>query len=277
MSTARRTAGLSWLSFHIFLPGAFETFLLNCFLPMLEEELSSGRVKRFFFIRYSEKGHHIRLRFLPQPGTEAVMIEQRLSKLLQKFAAETGTALEPSILERHQYDRSNLYFGETIQSVYAELLNEQTSYLCLRLLRAQLTSRFHLMLVVSSAMGFLLRHCEGNWQSYKLALDDSRAFAARGVKKLGHDVALLPDSREGALYRALTQSMPKITASLDGDATINRIVRLLRRTRKGIVNGRHVAAHALHLFCNKMGLSFIDEFEIFDMLYNIAVDEDRET
>lgn len=273
MNTALQSCGSRWLSFHVFLPSGFNSFLLDYFLPVLEEWLDSGVIKRFFFIRYSENGHHLRLRFQPKFGTESAMLEERLAGLVRKFAAEAGGDLELCSLQRHQYDRAELYFGETIQSVYAELLNQQTSYLCLRLLRARSSSDLRLMMIVTATLAFILRRCENDLQDYIIALDDSRAFAIRGLQKLGYDTTLLSGREQTAFHQVIVQAIPQVAVNINEDPMIHRIIRLLRRTRKGVPSGRNVAAHALHLFCNKMGLSFLEEFELFDTLHNVVINQ----
>src|SRR5215218_10501986 len=111
----------TWLSFHVFLPGPFDSFLVDHLAPALQDDLKSGTIKRFFFIRYSEGGNHIRLRLMS--GAQSGNLEQWLNRLVENFAAATSSGLESCRVEQHRYDRSDLYFGETVFSVYAELLN----------------------------------------------------------------------------------------------------------------------------------------------------------
>ena len=82
-------------------------------------------------------------------------LEQRLNRLVENLAVATSIDLNSCRVEQHPYDRSELYFGETALSVYAELPNEQTSYLGLRLL-AQYQERQRLVVVLALILNFLL-------------------------------------------------------------------------------------------------------------------------
>lgn len=51
-----------WLSAHLYHEGDMHTFLLQAVQPFLENELGKVGIDSYFFIRYWEKGSHIRLR-----------------------------------------------------------------------------------------------------------------------------------------------------------------------------------------------------------------------
>ncbi|HEU4453022.1 MAG TPA: lantibiotic dehydratase C-terminal domain-containing protein, partial [Longimicrobium sp.] len=127
----------AWASFHLHLPGRFEPFLGGPLLERVEEERARGRVRRFFFLRYGEGGLHLRLRFLPAPGVEPAALAERVEEWARAHVEAEGAAYREVRVEAHPYDRAELYFGETWDSVHAELLNEATSWLAMRLLRAQ--------------------------------------------------------------------------------------------------------------------------------------------
>lgn len=52
-----------WLAAYIYYNEPWEEFLTKAIKPFVESTIASGQTDRFFFIRYWEKGPHIRLRF----------------------------------------------------------------------------------------------------------------------------------------------------------------------------------------------------------------------
>jgi thiopeptide-type bacteriocin biosynthesis protein len=66
----------SWHSLHIHRYGRQDEFLVDGLAPVLTELQASGMVSRFFFLRYWQGGHHIRVRLrLPEYASEQVLGE----------------------------------------------------------------------------------------------------------------------------------------------------------------------------------------------------------
>lgn len=267
MSHPSRPRAATWLSFHIFLPGAFELFLVDHLAPALQNDLEAGIIRRFFFIRYSEGGNHIRLRLMAR--SHRGDFEPWLNTLVGNFAVATSSDLNSCRVEQHAYDAAELYFGETALTVYAELLNEQTSYLGLRML-AQYQGRQRLVVILASILNFLLVSSTDSLQDFRATLEHSRCFAANTAADLGFPVQ--PDEKlEASLQKVLLHLLPQ-SSTLIEDPAIQRILRLLRRTRKCNPSGEFVATHALHLLCNKLGVLVVEEYNLFSTLYRFAAD-----
>src|SRR5262249_14377812 len=126
-------SSVKWLSFHVYLSGSMDLFLTRYFAPRLERACAARNIRRFFFIRYLDRGLHLRLRFMLGKIAGPFLIEKWLDEALREFSDSQATAVSYNI-EQHEYHREKHYFGETIRSVYAELLNEQTSWLALGVL-----------------------------------------------------------------------------------------------------------------------------------------------
>src|SRR5262249_17964742 len=159
--------------------------LLDWLLPALETEWAAQRVKRFFFIRYSEGGLHLRLRFLPKKGMDPAFLDEWLSQLVTGFARRQGIAPERCCIERHLYDRNVLYFGETTDSVYAELLNEQTSYLALKLLSPATEPHGQLILKTACILWILCTKIARDEQSFSRLIEDYCSFTAEALQRTG--------------------------------------------------------------------------------------------
>jgi thiopeptide-type bacteriocin biosynthesis protein len=257
--------GGKWLSFHLYLPGPPDLFLTEHLHPSLVGELASQQICRFFFIRYSEGGLHLRLRFLPGRSGDPVVIEQWFNNTVRDFA---GSLPAPALcrLERRAYNREEHYFGETVYSVYAELLNEQTSWLALRLLSGYWNRPPQLLLLLAACLRFFLLRTTANPGDYIAVVELSRSFAADLVVKMGLS-ADMPTEKEQAAFDALVpQVLCGSISFLSHDHAVTAIIRLMRRACKIGQQGQFVATHALHLFCNKLGFSVQEEYRIFALL-----------
>lgn len=52
-----------WLSAHLYYNEPWETFLVNAVVPFADTVIKTGAAQQFFFIRYWDRGPHVRLRF----------------------------------------------------------------------------------------------------------------------------------------------------------------------------------------------------------------------
>lgn len=256
-----------WLGFHLFAPEPFEPLLVGCLAPLMEAERREGRVRRFFFLRYGEGGMHLRLRVLPDRRMAGGGVDELLR-------ARIGAWLPAGTwrLEAHRYDREALYFGETLDSVYSELLNGATSSLAFRLLAAG-GARAGRWLALAALLKALLRESTDSDSSCRAALSVSLDFARDAAAVLGRPVAdgLAPSS--AAASAALRRALERM-AGLGGDPAVRRTARLLLRCRRSAPRGAFVATHGLHLLCNKLGFTLHEEHDLFTALARLADDAD---
>jgi thiopeptide-type bacteriocin biosynthesis protein len=267
MTLSSTSAGQLWLSFHVFIPDPLEPFLLDCLLPALETEWAVQRVKRFFFIRYSEGGLHLRLRFLPKKGTDAASLDEWLSHLVTEFICRQGITPERCSVQRYLYDRNALYFGETTGSVYAELLNEQTSYLALKLLYSPPEPHGQLILRTACILWILCLRIAKDEHSFSLLIEEYCSFAGEALQRTGaigspERSAETMDKLLQTFFHALRLIMRKMPETM----VLKRTVLLFRRLSQARSTDSSVAPHALHLFANKMGVSLWDEYHVIACL-----------
>jgi len=261
-----------WQSLHLFMNPPFEPFLIDQLRPFLQAEIDSGKLRRFFFIRYSEGGNHLRLRFLPRaPADESLGEWHRgLATRAERHLRHLGALGEDYRLETARYDRNEHYFGDTLDSVYAELLNEATSWLALDLLGSlgpeRRTARW---LVLVATLDLLLRRATLDAAERLAELGSSREFARRAAQSVGFPLKD-PEAAGQRWADTVASACPRITAEADLEPRVERIVPPLRRVRQRGPRGRFVATHALHLLCNKLGFTLAEEHEAFATLERLA-------
>jgi len=72
----------SWLAAHLYYNEPWEGFLTKCVEPYIASVLSAGVVEQYFFIRYWDRGPHIRLRF---KGESSIIEQLFRPNLLEHF------------------------------------------------------------------------------------------------------------------------------------------------------------------------------------------------
>ena len=76
-----KTGNDFWLSAYLYYHEPWETFITKAVSPFIDKMLEKHLVKRFFFIRYWEKGPHIRLRFQGNKQTIEEKIKPNLKTI----------------------------------------------------------------------------------------------------------------------------------------------------------------------------------------------------
>lgn len=201
---------------------------------------------RWFYLWYSDGGLHLRVRLQPRRGVDASALETGL----RQFAADAGATF---VASRQTYDRTALAFGETRESVLAELLHTATSDLALQLLAhpVERKSTEAVWLLASAAAGALVQRAID--AEHAAAFCDAwERFAVRTARG---DVVESSVERAMARERALAKMLPRVAQALDANPAARKSVRLLRRLCGRGDRGQFVAMHGLHFFCNEMGLS----------------------
>lgn len=252
-----------WLSYYTSIDHNVGVFLSAYLAPLVQEETSARRLKRFFFIRYTEETLQLRMRFLPNRPEWATQIDSRILGVIEEFNSRFAVQRR-ALVKQVPYDRS-LYFGETMRSVYSELLNEHTSHLALRLLQLYSQQRAKLFVVLTSVLHHVLSRILTPGKTLSTLAGESLEFARKAIA----DLEFLPIAVDSARASALSGSLLSISGTahrtLQGDHHICTLVRLLQRVQK-LHGGDFVRIHSLHLIANKLGFSLADECTIFTLL-----------
>jgi thiopeptide-type bacteriocin biosynthesis protein len=241
-----------WLGVRIEIERSGEWLLRDVVASWLDRKRREGLVRRWFFLWYGDEDLHVRLRIQARRSADADLLVAQLEKLSKSSEAQFRLGDQP-------YDRATLAFGHTRESVLAELLHAATSDLAVRLLRrngTKCTSAERWTLTAATAIVLLRR---------AVPPPDLDGAVAAWVAFAAH-AAHVRDSRvTNASHKRLTvlaSAVPIVEVRLDNDRAARRAVALLRRVRKRGERGRFVATHALHLFCNEMGLTLPEEYDM---------------
>lgn len=243
-----------WIGVRIDLDPPFEPLLTGSLASWLQTEIESGALKRWFFLRHSDDGLHLRLR-LQSAGVKTD------SKLMDGFQKLQLASDVPFHFRFHPYDRETLAFGHTLESAYAELLHAATSRLAIELLSLPGSSalRVKRWLLTAAAAGTLIRRTVMYHGIMVEVVTRWAAFVSRVVEKLctaADDSVTRATEQE---LRALSAGMARMETALLSNNSATQAAELLRRVGQRGERGQFVATHALHLFCNEMGLSLREE------------------
>lgn len=258
-----------WISYRVFVGTPADPYLADYLWPMLDREFGAGRLRRFFFIRYGGGADaHLRLRFVPAVSWGSDALRQRLDDSLRAYAAVRPSA--PAIgqyrLEDYPYSRERDYFGENLVSVHAELLNESTSWLALRLLRSLATSRHHeRWIVLTCVSDMILRRTARNQQDLHTLIADSARFPVAAARRLGRPLQGVDHAHAG-VNETMMLVQQRLTDTLGQDPRLSQVVRIMRRMRRMSGRGPAAATHGLHLLWNKLGFTLDHERQAFHLL-----------
>lgn len=254
-----------WSSFYIFLPGSRDTFLLRDFKPAVLKAIAEGHFRRFFFIRYSTDREHYRIRILPSPSC-GIALQEWMCTVVEEFRSAQGFPPGSCELTEEKYDRSELYFGETPASVYSELLNEQTSLIAFQLMENAIGRRRELTVALTGTLEFLFRKAATDSPAGTSMIRQSQTFASRTLQQHNWRPGAMNPALEDAFSAALDRVSVALAPVLENNRVVARIVRLLRRARRGPSDLAFAATHALHLLCAKAGFSLVEEYRLYFVL-----------
>ena len=261
-----------WLGYHLFPAPPFEPYLVHHLAPLLRHVLDAGTVRRAFFIRYGEgRDAHVRLRLLPRDRARDDRLRSQLERSvmahLESAEAPEWPSPRRSRVEEHPYSRSVHYFGHNRSSVYAELLNEATSWLALDLLGALgPDDRTERWLVAACLSERLLESSARGPDELRASLEASAEFAATACRRFGSVPAPLDIAAAERRASAVARARPAVGRAFRGHPSAARAARLLRRMGRRGDGCVTVATHGLHLLWNKLGFSLAEELGAFEVL-----------
>ena len=122
----RFSTGEEWLYFKIYLRSYFADKILVKLSDFLSSRLSSGKIKKWFFIRYYDPDFHIRLRLHISDPNEVAALIQEMNLILQKEIKEriVSLSLDGYVREIERYDplcielMEDLFFYDTLSVIH---------------------------------------------------------------------------------------------------------------------------------------------------------------
>lgn len=106
-----------WLASHLYYAEPWEKFLIQAVKPFSMGMLEKGLAEQFFFIRYWEKGPHIRLRF---KGEERILnneIKPQLKQYFEKYFEDNSSLREDIRWPKDTLEQDKWYPNNTIQFI----------------------------------------------------------------------------------------------------------------------------------------------------------------
>jgi hypothetical protein len=184
---------------------------------------------------------------------------------------------EPQLLMRvveSDYQRS-LYFGENMLTVYAELINVQSSTLAISIMANTSTGECDRFIFTALSIWALCERSTKDASSLEAAINRSLAFARKQASYFHGKLPIYADSTTQNISRTLAQAYRTNKNIFTENPQIQKIARLITRL---MTNQSHTAGvvHAIHLLCNKVGLNFVQEYLLFKILSKATHSLDRE-
>lgn len=86
-----------WLSAYLYYNEPWETFLVKAVEPYIKTVMQTGIAEQYFFIRYWDRGPHIRLRFKGDPKVVATILRPNLKEhFMSYFESKPSQRTEPN-------------------------------------------------------------------------------------------------------------------------------------------------------------------------------------
>jgi thiopeptide-type bacteriocin biosynthesis protein len=101
---------LEWISAHLFYAQPWERFLAEAVKPLVDELRDDHPAMQYFFIRYWEKGPHIRLRIKIQDPDTRQMIQSRLHTWFETYFRSYPSSLPDSTHDNGNYPNNSVQF-----------------------------------------------------------------------------------------------------------------------------------------------------------------------
>ncbi len=110
----------TWLSAHLYYNEPWEQFLTEAVLPFADITMRTGITKSFFFIRYWERGPHIRLRFQVESEKLQTIFEPNLEEHFKNYfesrpSLRTEPKYPPGFPKDYKWYPNNSFRYETYQ------------------------------------------------------------------------------------------------------------------------------------------------------------------
>ncbi len=255
------TPGSEWLYVRVHVsPGLAERVLLGSVPGVLDWAKPQNELKRWFFIRYEEQGHHLRLRFQGNPDWLRTQLWPKLDEALRPF-------VEAKVVSRvvvDTYRREVERYGGDEGVVLAESWFEADSNEALALLEAvpgdgEETRSWCAFVGVHQLLGALLETDEdrlailGSWRSSIFAENDGDSALEDALSKTARARrALVAQLVTGPWPEAVELVGAPMRARQDAVAPLAAEYRRLAREGRLTVPLRDIGGALMHMHVNRL-------------------------
>ncbi len=249
-----------WWAFRIDCDSSRAAAVFDAVECCLQQPHIASRIARWFYLWHGDGGFHLRLRLQPRLPCEAGALSDSLAQMADASLAELRFTAQV-------YDRNLLAFGETLESVLAELLHVATAAVSRGVL-ARSQEQYDSVpraVLAGGIAGYLINRAFGPTEG-SAVIHAWHGFTLTTCQRMGIPLAH-PTGRQIRTWHAvLDTTMQTAERALADRAVSRQVIWLLRRLwrREGLA--RFVAVHGLHFFCNQMGVSIRSEESLVGQL-----------
>lgn len=197
-----------------------DEILLEVIYPLISESLANGLISRWFFIRYAEPHHHLRIRV---QGTPSRLLHEFLPALTEKFESLLKTHTSWKV-EVDTYDREIERYGGVEGVALSEDLFYKDSETVIQLIKTLAETRPRLRWIVA------MRGVDAMWSDFGLDMPRRKIAALSLANMLTKRLKTHENINKG-ISDTLRASRNEITALFGdreaGDPTISRVRQLL--------------------------------------------------
>ncbi len=215
----------NWLSLHLFYGTYYDDLLIKVIEPLKNDLLAQDKIEGYFFIRYYEKGPHLRLRLLLKNHTDRISVKEEVVRKIQPFMQEfpsiRNTAFEQegffpnNSIEEIEYEPEIIRYGGEETITIAEQQFQICSDLVIALIKHYDGLTYNKMMGVSIKL--YLAFAYGHGMSREKAVFFFHQYFQNWITI--HYINLAPDLRLGK--RELLENEYVNSFALQSDGLIN--------------------------------------------------------
>lgn len=250
-----------WLSYRVGLRRELEEFLAESAIDILSSIRRRDLADRFFFVSlYDEEDEELKVYLRFRQSARQTAGSDTVQRVIQE------EVVDEEVVEPDPYSRIEHYFGDRPASVYAELMNEQSSLIAIKLASAYGTERRVRFILLAFVLDFVITNATPGREEALRQIHRSAEFAAHVLRTQYPGTSF--SAWEPEKVTTLMHRNRDAIADIFEDENLKQFTALVRRTYREISDGARIVTHALHLLCNKCGYFINQEHQAFRVLHH---------
>ncbi|WP_315373122.1 thiopeptide-type bacteriocin biosynthesis protein [Staphylococcus capitis] len=234
-----------WLSIHLYIDESYQNeFLIQYILPCLRELFDNNHLESFFFIKYRENDHFIKLRLLSK-SNDSIHLYHEIMQLKQKWLKESELSTYAIVEYQPEINR---YGGiETIEIIEDYFMYD--SWLAIHIIDQ--TFNYPKEFIVAITIIFLINELNINQEE----IDEIRhnnvenLYRNNEIREYKNEMVKLTNPRDNYCY--LHAKLPKLHQILYNN--YKEIEKLKVALSRGLSTPRaHIIGSLIHMRCNRV-------------------------